>query len=317
MRTNNRMLASAQSYLKHRRQLGYQLRTEGPLLLQFAKFLDRKAPGRPLTTALAARWAKAPGKASRLYWARRLEIARCFARYLVILDPKTEIPPAGIFGKAHRRTRPHIYTDQEIAALLSASKDLRPKDGFRSRTYVTLLSLLTCTGLRISEALRLPREGVDLDSGILTIRATKFRKSRLVPLHPSTTRALSDYMRHRDRVPCRREARILFVSSTGKPLPYSTVCNTFQKVRQRAGLSRDPGGRWPRIHDLRHTFACRRLTDWYSQGIDVDQMLPALSTYLGHAKVSDTYWYITGFPELLRITAAKFERFALPTGGEA
>jgi integrase len=309
------MTTLAKRYLDYRRSLGYQLKIEGQLLLQFAQYADQSGHRGPLTSELAIAWARQPSNAARLYWARRLEIVRCFARYLAVFDRSTEIPPAGIFGKAHRRTRPYIYSTQELAALLSAAGRIGSAIGLRSKTYVTLFGLLACTGLRICEALRLNCADVDLKQGILAIRHSKYRKSRLVPLHASARRALFKYAETRNVHHPQAASLAFFLSEGGRPLPYSTVRSTFRGLCRKAGLVQKPGERAPRIHDLRHTFACHRLLQWYCQGVDVEHLVPALSTYLGHAKVTDTYWYLTGFPQLLRIAAARFEGFASAPGG--
>jgi integrase len=125
--------------------------------------------------------------------ARRLDVVRCFAKYRAIFDPDTEIPLYNVFGPAYRRITPHIYSAAEISALLAAARDLPPQDGLRPHTYATLFGLLACTGLRLREAIRLTRSDVDWKRGLLTIRETKFRKSRLVPLHPTATQALREY----------------------------------------------------------------------------------------------------------------------------
>ena len=310
------MTTLANQYLEYRRSLGYRLKIEGEQLLQFARYADQSGHRGPLTSELAIRWAREPRDAARLYWARRLEIVRCFARYVVVFDSRTEIPPLGIFGKAHCRPQPYIYSGRELARLLAAAGRLRSATGLRSKTYATLFSLLACTGLRISEALHLKCADVDLQRGILTIRETKYRKSRLVPLHVSAKRALSQYAVSRNIRHPHDDSHAFFLSEGGRPLPYSTVRGTFRALCRRIGLIQRPGERAPRIHDLRHTFACRRLLEWYREGVDVERYVPILSTYLGHAKVTDTYWYLTGFPELLEIATARFERFAArPRGG--
>jgi integrase len=174
---------------------------------------------------------------------------------------------------------------------------------------VAILSLLACTGLRISEVLQLQLMDVDLDAGLLTIRETKFHKSRLVPLHASASAALRGYVAHRDRVQPRWPTATLFISEVGRRLAYTTVRTTFREIADRI-VARVPGRRPPRLHDLRHTFASRRLLGWIREGVDVHERIAALSTYLGHAKVSDTYWYLTGVPELMALTASRFELFA-------
>jgi integrase len=184
------MVNQVNEYLAYRRKLGFQLKIEGGQLLNFAKYADNSGHVGPVTTELILRWARLPGKASHLYQARRVEVVRCFAKYQAIFSPKTEIPPPRILGPAHRRTEPYIYSQQQISALLKACTQLKPVDGLRPHTYATLFGLIACTGLRISEALKLSREDVDLVNGVLSISESKFHKSRLVPLHPSALKCI-------------------------------------------------------------------------------------------------------------------------------
>lgn len=305
------MSSKVKQYLEYRRGLGYQLRTEGRLLEQFAEFADASGHCGPLTIDLALRWAQLPKGCDRLYCARRLEIVRCFARHLSVTEPGTEVPPRGLCGTAHRRTPPHIYSEAELAALLHAAGQLTPTNGLRPRTYATLFGLLACTGLRISEALRLERSETDLSRGILKIRETKFRKTRLVPLHATATTALEAYAAARDRLAPQTECGRFFVSDQGHAVPYSTVQHLFRRLCDSLRIA-GTGRRLPRLHDLRHTFACRRIEQCYAMQADVDQAVSALSVYLGHAKVSDTYWYLTATPRLVACAAQRFERFAAP-----
>ena len=303
------METRVKSYVAARRRLGFQLRIEAGELLRFARFADEIGHRGPVTTELALLWAQSATTSTPLYRARRLEVVRCFARYQVVSEPGTEIPPARILGRAHRRTQPHIYPEFELAAILALAGRLSSSKGLRSATYVTLIGLLACTGLRISEALRLLLADVDLEAGVLSIRETKFHKSRLVPLHTSAVKSLEEYIARRKRIqPCVSGAPF-FINEVGRRLPYSTVRTVFRNLVDRAGIG-IPNRRRPRLHDLRHAFACNCLMRWYRSGIDVHQRIAALSTYLGHAKVSDTYWYLTGVPELMAITASRFERFA-------
>ena len=202
MRTRSTMLHRVQAYLDFRHHLGFVLHTEGRLLRQFAQFADTSGHRGPLTIALALRWATLPSETSMLYQARRLGIVRCFARYQIVHEPRTESPPTRLLGSAHRRTQPHLYTPQEVQTLLEAAGRLHPILGLRPRTYRTLIGLLACSGLRISEALHLRREDFDPEEGRLLIHRTKFRKRRWVPLHPTTMEVLQDYRHQRDtRIP--------------------------------------------------------------------------------------------------------------------
>lgn len=307
------MAALVEGYLTHRRSLGFALRIEGRQLLSFAHFADAVGHVGPLTIDLIMRWVTQPGPRPRRLPARRLDVVRPFARYRAAFEPETEVPPRGLLGPARRRPIHHIYTPAELAALVAAARKLAPTEGLRPATYATLFGLLAASGLRISEALRMTPADTDLVSGVLTIRATKFRKSRLVPLHPTTISALRAYADHRDRVAPRPTATTFFTSARGAALPYSTVCTVFRKLG--AGLGWDAFVPRPRIHDLRHTFACRRLEQWYAEGVEVAPRVAALATYLGHAKVSDTYWYLTGTPSLLALAARRFEAFGEKVGG--
>ena len=316
MSTPTSMVDLAEEYLGYRRRLGFRLRSEGKMLLAFARHADNAGHHGPVTTELAVGWARLPAEAAPLYQARRLQVVRGFARYRAIFDPATEVPPEGLLGSAQRRVTPHIYSDAELSALLAAAGRLRSPTGLRPLTYATLIGLLSCTGLRIAEALKLARSDVDWDHATLTIHETKFHKSRLVPLHPTTVQALKAYARFRDRCHPIPQTDAFFVSERGTPLPDARVRITFRALRTHLPDPTRPEGRAPRIYDLRHTFACRRLLRWYAEGADLDHAVLALSTYLGHAQVSDTYWYLTGIPELLDLAAARFEHFAAPEPGD-
>lgn len=317
MRCVTTMVARVEAYLHARRQFGYQLRVEGGELLRFARFADGSGHRGPVTTELALRWAQDATKATPLYRARRLEIVRCFAKHQLAFDAKTEVPAAGLLGPAHRRTPPYIFSPLEIGRLVGSAGHLSSPRGLRAKTYATLIGLLASTGLRISEALRLGHADTDFDSGVLAIRQTKFCKSRLVPLHPSARRALQRYVVHRDAIVPPIAGATLFVSESGNALPSRTVHSVMRRLLDEVVAPEASGGRRPRIHDLRHTFACRCLLRWYRAGVNVDQHIAALSTYLGHAKVSDTYWYLTGVPELMATASTRFERFRRVGGDHA
>ena len=304
------LLPLVEEYLAYRRGLGFELETPAWLLRDFGRYADRRGHQGPLTIELATGWACSSRSSDPSQAARRLAAVRQFARYRAPLDPATEVPPAGLLGRVPHRRQAHIYSDTELAALLREASLLLPRDGLRPRTYVAFFSLLAATGLRVSEACRLERDDVDLDAGLLRIREGKFRKSRLVPLHPSATAALRRYAVERDgRCGAAGEGRF-FRTERCPELTRAAVEKTFSRIRQRLGWTAEGRTGRPRIHDLRHRFAVRRLLAWYEEGSDLERKLLALSTYLGHAKVSDTYWYLTGVPELLAIAAHRFEQYA-------
>lgn len=231
-------------------------------------------------------------------------------------DPATEFPQTAIFGRSHRRLAPHIYSEQEICDLLAATRRLAPRDGLRPATYETIFGLIAATGLRISEALHLRCGDVDLDRGILTVRNTKFRKSRHVPVHPTVVAALNRYMVVRARHGDLDRDTPLLLSPSGGFLPKRTVHWVFQRLRAELGWTARGAYSQVRIHDLRHTFICRRVQLWHEHGTDIDNAMAALSTYVGHTKVSDTYWYLTGVPELMAIAGDRFAHFAATVGGD-
>ena len=231
MNTAPSMSRLAREYLDHRRQFGFELQSEGSLLLQFAAFAEQIQHRGPVTTELAVRWAKLPEKASASYLASRLNVVRCFARYRAIFDPETEIPPTKLLRATLCRTTPYIFTPTEIQALLREAQRLPPAEGLRPQTYTTLFALLACTGLRHREALRLTRSDVDYEQRLLRVRNTKFRKSRLVPLHPSTVQAPIRYARLRNRHFPMARCDAFFISMRGTALGQSTVQGVFAKLR--------------------------------------------------------------------------------------
>ncbi|HWO16520.1 MAG TPA: tyrosine-type recombinase/integrase [Solirubrobacterales bacterium] len=303
------MVSRAKEYLAYRRSLGFDLETSALVLLDFARFADRAGHRGPLTSALVLRWATQSSEHSLRYHSERLSIARGFARYLAARDAKTEIPDQRLLAGRFGRSQPHVYTDEQLGQLVSDTAKAAAIDPLRRHTYATVFGLLASTGLRVSEALGLELTDVDLERGVLHVRRTKFRKSRLVPMHPSVTRAMGRYRGRRDQDPGCRESAWFFAGRHGRPLPYTSVRGAFLRLRTRLGWRSNGALPVPRIHDLRHTFACRRLLAWYREDVDVERGIVALSTYLGHGKVTDTYWYLTGTSELLAIAGDRFERF--------
>lgn len=309
------MGARTRAYLAARRAVGLVLHIEGRQLLSFARWADRKCPRAPLTEALALTWARASERATRVGQARRLEVIRPFARWLQAHEPDSEVPAAGLLGPGHARPTPCLLSNAEIIRLLAEASKLAPRDGLRPRTFRTVFGLLACTGLRPGEAVRLTRDDVDLDSGRLRVRDTKFHKSRLVPLHASAARALHAYTRVRDRHVPRPTSDAFFLLDGGRAVTLRRTETALQRVRQRLGWEAWSNRPRLRLYDLRHRFACERLERWHVIGRDVNALLPALATYLGHVKVTDTYWYLTGVPSLLAICAQRFERLVTRTQG--
>jgi integrase/recombinase XerD len=296
-----------EEYLALRRALGFRLGKEGRLLPDFAAFAEA-AGAATLTVDLAVRWAAKPQGTSPVWAAQRLSMVRGLARYLQAIDPATQVPPAGLLPARARRVTPYIYSDAEVAALMTAARAL--PSPLKAATFCTLIGLLAVTGMRGGEAMALDRGDLDAATGLLTIRATKFRKFRQLPLHPSTLRALAAYQAVRDRLCPAPATASLLVSTTGARLCQATVQPAFRHLLRQAGIGQGPHRPRATIHGLRHTFAVHTLLGWYRDGQDMQAWLPALSTYLGHANPAATYWYLTGTPELLALAARRLEAAA-------
>jgi integrase/recombinase XerD len=303
-------MSQVETYLVYRRHHGFKLTFDETRLRSFARFSDKVGTNHHLTVALAVAWARDSQRQSPITWARRIEVLRGFARYCLREDPATEIPPHGLFGPAHRRLVPHIYTEAELCALLDAANRLAPAHGMRPATCRCVFGLLAATGLRISEALGLTCDDVDLATGLLRIRKAKFHRERLVPLHPSVTACLITYAQLRDRLVPRPVGERFFLRDDGHPANQSGILYALQSLCEQLGWQ--PRGDYPhhRLHDMRHSFIVRSTLRFYEQGIDVDRAILALSTYVGHAKVTDTYWYFTGIPELMAIAAERFHLYS-------
>ena len=292
-------------YLSIRRALGYKLERAGKLLPQFIDYLEQIG-AEAVTSEQALAWATLPAGGSGRWWAFRLSMVRGFAAYLHSLDPDHQVPPADLLPRRSRRATPYLYRDDEIAALLAAAGTLRFP--LRVATYRTLIGLLAVTGLRVGEAIRLDRGDLDVAHELLVVRDSKFGKSREVPLHPSTMRALRGYLRLRGRPQPPPSAPALFISPAGTRLLYCNVHATFRQLRRRADLQPRSASCRPRIHDLRHTFAIRTLLDGYQHDGDVQPRLSLLATYLGHVNPDSTYWYLSAAPELLALAGQRLER---------
>lgn len=303
------LMEAVQRYLEERRRLGFALIAPATELKRFARFADSRGHEGPITQELQIAWAREHvRRTSAVTAARRLEIARPFVAYYRQFEVACEIPPAGVLGRGHRRLTPHIYTDEEIQALLDAAGGLTPRGGMRPLMYCTLFGLIIAAGLRLSEALQLKVCDVDLDEATVTVRQTKFHKSRCLPIAASVVQALVQYRDRRNRHADPGAAAPFFASHNGGILPKRTVENVFARMRPSLQWQARGDHAHPRIQDLRHTFAVRRVQRWREAGVSVEHGMFWLCTYLGHAKISDTYWYLTGVPELMELVGSKFER---------
>lgn len=296
---------AVEDYITLRRALGFKLERAGRLLPDFVAYVERC--GSPfITTAIARDWAMQPASASPRWWATRLGHVRRFAQHMSALDPRTEVPPRELMDSHRARPAPYLYSDEDVQALMQAAGETL-RGSLMPSTYSTLIGLLAATGMRVGEAIALDRRDLDEREGVLTIRDSKFGRSREVPLHTTVCAALQAYGRHRDRVLPQPKALSFFISQAGTRLIYQNIHLVFLRLIRNAGLEgRRP--RRPRIHDLRHSFAMRTLQGWYRAGLDVQARLPRLSTYLGHVGPKSTYWYLTAVPELLGLAAERLEQ---------
>ena len=302
---------SIEEYLAVRRGLGFKLTDVGRRLHNFVDFAQGEGASY-ITTELALRWAQSSTQVQPATQAARVASVRRFAAWRSATDPRTEVPPEGLLPHRYRRTRPYIYSDDEIGRIVLTAGELASPKGLKARTYSTIFGLLAVTGMRVSEAVSLDRNDVDLEARVLTIRRTKFGKTRLVPVHPSTRDVLRDYGQQRDRIVRVSLTPGFFVSERGTRISGSAARYTFAKVSREIGL-RAPvkdrrHGHGPRLHDMRHRFAVRTLIEWYQAGLDVEREIPKLATYLGHVHVHDTYWYLEAVPELLVLASERLLR---------
>ena len=306
---------SLDDYLRLRRALGFKLEGTEWCLRGFVDLVDA-AGAKHITTELALRWARQPADGEPFTWALRMGRIRLFAEWCRARDPRTEVPDKGLLTASVRRKPPFIFTEKQIADIVLEAEKLRCRRGMRASTSATMFGLVAVAGLRISEAIALDRADVDLRESQLTIRNTKFGKSRLVPLSSSTIEALRRYEKRRDQAVPLVTTQAFFVSERGWRMTDWAVRYNFAKVSRATGLRAPAGGyrhgHGPRVHDLRHTFAARTMIAWYRAGLDVERELPKLSTYLGHVHVNDTYWYLEAVPELLQLAT---ERVTGPRAG--
>jgi integrase len=289
-------------YLRLRRALGFKLERTGQLLPQLVVFLEA-AGAATITSELAIAWARLPERARPKHWAQRLAIARGFARYLQTIDPTTEVPPPGVFPARRHRPTPYLWSEIDICRLLEGARTLVPP--LRAATHEALFGLLAASGMRIGEAIGLQHDDVDLDTGVITIREAKFDRSRLVPLHPTVTEALRRYAGERDRLCPRPRSAAFFLSGIGTALNHSGVSKTFRTITTAIGVRTETVH--PRAHDLRHSFAVRTLIRWHQSGLNVENHIAVLSTYLGHVSPADTYWYLSASPELMELAAQRLQ----------
>jgi integrase/recombinase XerD len=304
------------AYLSIREALGFQMRAERTLLRDFVNFVESHGVGIPVRAYLAVEWAcalsarRGPGGA-----AQRLSMARGFLTYLRATIPETEVPDSALVA-SFRRPKPYLFTLDQIRTLIQEAKQAKPQGALRPHTLSTLIGLLASTGLRVGEALRLRVTDVWLDGDppCLHIRETKFYKSRLVPLHPSTADQLRHYADRRTALRYDALSDVFFVSEQGGELHRGALWRWFTTRCRTLGMRPTGDGRRPSLSALRHSFAVERMRLWYDDGVDVQARLPNLSVYMGHVRPQESYWYLSATPELLTTAAERF-RFYAAEGG--
>ncbi len=300
--------ASVNDYLAMRRAMGFKVEGLSKLLGNFVAFCEARGATR-VQNDLAVEWATTTIKVpvSDALFARRMDAVRIFARYQQALDPATQVPPERIRNRRYQPKEPNVFTEAEVRALMAGADTLSPR--FKAVTWRTLIGLLAITGMRPGEACHLTLSDIDLPHGVVQVLETKFGKSRLVFLHPTTATVLGHYLRVRqDWVgTTARACPAVFVNSRREAINPDSLSDTFNRIVAAAGIPTRPGHRPPRLHDLRHTFAVTTMLDWYRDGHDVQARLPLLSTWLGHVDPASTYWYLHAVPELLGHAASRLD----------
>lgn len=296
-------------YLSIRRSLGYKLSTDERILRRFINFAENES-AEHVSTALFLRWEESFCKANKQTWAHRLGTVRVFAQWLHSLNAKHEVPPQSLIPSRVRRPHPYIYSEDDIRRIIEVAAELPSINGIRSLTCSTLFGLIAVRGLRVSEALSLNAEDIDLENGVVTLHQGKLGKVRLLPVSDCTKIRLADYAKERDRLP-ETPSQAFFVADRGERLTDCGARYNFAVVCQTIGLRPSQKfkrhGRGPRVHDLRHTFAVRTLVNWYRHSKDPAREMLKLSTYLGHSDPAHTYWYIEAVPELLELASKRVE----------
>jgi integrase len=300
----SRLDDTVEDYLALRHGLGFTLKGARPLLSDFTDFLDRNG-AETITTDLAVAWATTPRGVNPIWWRQRLGTVREFARYLAAIDPLTQIPAEDVLPAHYSRRTPYLYSEAETTALMAAARTLSPP--LRAVTYTTLIGLLTVTGLRVIEAIRLDCCDLRTATSSLIVRRGKNGRSREIPIHDTTLHALLAYRGDVERAFPKLASPSLLVSIRGTRLCQSAVNPTFRAMVDQAGLQPHGTRCSPRLHDARHSFAVQALIDWYDDGVDVDAKLPLLSAYLGHANPASTYWYLQAAPDLFSRVARRLD----------
>lgn len=312
---SNLISTQVEEYISYKKALGYRIKIESQELRRFAAHTVTIGHNDSLTVDIVLQWATLKPEYSRWYMARRMETIQTFAKYICVFDPLAQIPPKGMFGKCHGRTTPYVFSEEEICILMKASSELYSPDGLRRETIPTAIGLLWSTGMRPGEVCRLMNNDVDLSNGRITIRETKFSKSRVIPIDKTTVTKLNSYVQTRDKLKKDFSNQHFLLMTGSRKLELRNFEYALQVIRTHIlGGKKEWDRRPPRLYDIRHSFACNTLVSWLQSGINVDSKILYLSTYLGHVKVEDTYWYLTGTPELMQLASGNFEKFFYEDG---
>jgi integrase len=295
-----------EAYLAVQRAVGKSMVAEEKLLLDFLDHCSRS--GASSSGEAAMDWARrSTSRFGSSGEARRLTVVRNFLNFLRPFCSEPLLLPISP-RQGPRRKPPYVFSGDEMAALQDRAGRLWPRGSLRPLTFQTILGLLACTGLRVGEVMRLEVADLLLDAvpAHLIVRETKFRKSRIVPLHRTAVAPLKNYMTERNRRSYSGLSDRVFLCHRGGPLKHWLLHDTFQTLLRQAGIRSSGGQRQPTLTSFRHSFAVNRLVAWYQEGRNVDELLPHLSVYLGHVRPQCTYWYLSASPELLRAAASRF-----------
>lgn len=299
------------TYVELRHNLGFKFQAQGTILHAFDRYAHRQGHAGALTEELVLGFTGEDANASADKRARRYQVVRHFADYLATFEPQTPALRLKLFRRPKAHPPARIYTDDELARLLGEARRVSRRHPLRGVTLHAMFGLIASTGLRRGEVVRLDRVDVDLQTGVLSVRQTKFAKDRLVPVHRTTLDLLQRYTVLRDAHLGDNVCPAFFVNMRCRRYAAQTLHLDFAEMCRRAGLH-ETEGRRHRLHNLRHTFAVRRLATWYREGADVQAMLPVLATYMGHVHYSDTAYYLRAAAELLGLAAERFESFLQP-----
>lgn len=303
---SNRISRQLKDYLEYKHSLGFKLTHESTVLKRFAAYTRSINYDGPLTTEIVLKWV-ASGKQSDKTMGRKIEVIRPFSKYVYSFDCESEIIHSLIFKNVHERPTPYIYSQSDVRTLMDECQNLYSPDGIRSYTTNIIIGLLWSTGMRPSEPVNLLNEDVDFKNNTLHIRKTKFSKERYIPIHKSVTEQLRSYRQWiEEKLGLKSSKDPFFYTTGGKKLTKSSLAYAFKLIRPCIN-SKPTGYPYVRLYDFRHTFACNTILRWNEQGEDVNEKLHVLSTYLGHVKPADTFWYLSATPELLKVSCSKYE----------